>query len=148
VDLRASLFYLEESHTKSAKRRSVPLNEAAREAMLSRARFRAEHCPASPWAFCRKDGGRLTTLRRSFGEALRRAGIEDFRQHDQRHACAVFMLREGATLPQIRDVLGHSSVKMTERYAHLEPEFQRDAVERIKGVSRRGEPRRDDRRKA
>jgi integrase len=75
VDLRANLAILNPGNTKNGKRRSVPLNESAREAMLSRARYRAEHCPASPWVFCRKDGRRLTTVKRSFKAALKLAGM-------------------------------------------------------------------------
>jgi integrase len=137
VDLRSNLFFLEEAHTKAKKRRSVPLNDSAREAILSRARFRAEHCPASPWVFCKKDGSRLTSLRRSFRSACAAAGIEDFRIHDQRHTLASWLVKDAVPLAEVRDVLGHSSVKVTERYAHLHPENVRQAVGRIVGVSLR-----------
>jgi integrase len=52
VDLKARLVYLEAEHTKTARRRTVPLNTDAYRAMLNRAKFRAAHCPASPWVFC------------------------------------------------------------------------------------------------
>lgn len=62
------------------------------------------------------------------------------------------MLRAGASLPEIREVLGHSTVKMTERYAHVAPEQVRATVEKIKGASRFGhdenEKRREKRRKS
>lgn len=138
TDLRENLIYLEARHTKANRRRSVPLNGAAREAILCRARYRAECCPDSPWVFCKADGSRLTTVKKSFATALRQAGITNFRPHDQRHTAAVYMLRAGATLPEIRDVLGHSTIKVTERYAHVAPEQVRATVEKIKGVSRSG----------
>lgn len=48
VDLKAAVLYLEGRGVKSGKRRSVSLNSIAREALLSRARFRAQHRPVSP----------------------------------------------------------------------------------------------------
>ena len=79
VDWTNKLFYLEADHTKSGKRRSVPLNQAAREALLNRQRFRAKYCPATDWVFCKKDGKRIESIRYSFMTACRRAGIKDFR---------------------------------------------------------------------
>lgn len=128
VDLQAGLIHLEGRHTKSGKRRSVPINKAARAAMLSRARFRAEHCPASPWVFCRQHGGRIEDARKGFLAACAKAGIEDFRFHDLRHTCAAWLVSVGVPLSEVRDLLGHCSVVMTERYAHLAPERVRSAV--------------------
>ena len=131
VDLQEGLIHLEAHHTKAAKRRSVPLNQTARRAILSRARYRAEHCPASPWVFCRKNGQRLEWLHRSFRLACARAGIEDFRIHDLRHTCAAWLVTAGVPLPEVRDLLGHASITMTERYAHLAPDNVRAAVSRL-----------------
>jgi integrase len=67
-------------------------------------------------------------LRRSFTTTCRRTGIRDFRIHDLRHTCASLVISEGVPLASIRDLLGHSSVTVTERYAHLKPEAVREAV--------------------
>ncbi len=40
----------------------------------------------------------------------------------------------GVALPEVRDLLGHSTVQMTERYAHLAPENVRAAVARLEEV--------------
>lgn len=128
VDLRGGLIYLEGRHTKSGKRRVVPLNEEARKAMLGRARFRAENCPGSPWVFAHKDGERVKHMQKGFHSACRRAGIDQFRVHDLRHTCASWMVQEGVSMMEVRDVLGHSSIEMTERYAHLAPEKLKSAV--------------------
>lgn len=138
VDLRANLFILESEHNKAMKRHSVPLNKAAREALLNRARFRARHCPDSPWVFCNRKGERIASVRRSFAGALRRAGINNFRIHDGRHTVASWLVMDGVPLIEVRDVLRHSTVKMTERYAHLHPENVRATVGRIIDVSRFG----------
>jgi integrase len=133
VDLKAELIYLEAHHTKSGKRISVPLNGEARQAILSRARFRAAHCPASPWVFAHDSGKRIGDTKRSFATACRKAGIEDFRIHDLRHTCAAWLVSLGVPLTEVRDLLGHSSIKMTERYAHLAPENVRAAVNLLDG---------------
>lgn len=138
VDLHRRLAYLEERHTKSARRRSVPLNKSAMAAILNRARFRAEHCPAAPFVFVSRAGRRIASVRTSFGTALRQAGIENFRIHDLRHTCAAWLVSAGVPLPEVRDLLGHASVKMTEKYAHLSPENVRAAVARLDDASRLG----------
>lgn len=138
VDLQRGLVFLEAEHTKTKRRRSVPLNAEARAALIRRARYRAEHCPDSPWVFCRRDGGRITEVKRSFAGACAKAGIADFRVHDLRHTCAAWLVSAGVPLSEVRDLLGHASVVMTERYAHLAPENVRAAVQRLEGLSRSG----------
>lgn len=136
VDLSQELIHLAPENTKSGKRRSIPINEGARQALLSRANFRATHCPASQWVFSHQDGRRVQSVKRSFKTACRRAGIEDFHIHDLRHTCAAWLVSAGVPLPEVRDLLGHSSITMTERYAHLAPENVRSAVARLDGLSR------------
>lgn len=131
VDPQADLIYLEAHQTKSGKRRSVPLNAPARQAIETRKAFREEHCPASPWVFCDAYGNRVQSIKRSWSTACRRAGIRDFRIHDLRHTCAAWLVSAGVPLTEIRDLLGHSTIRMTERYAHLAPENVRAAVARL-----------------
>jgi integrase len=69
---------------------------------------------------------------------LRNAGVTDFRIHDLRHTCASWLVSAGQPLPVVRDLLEHSTIKMTERYAHLAPENVRATVAVLDGVSRFG----------
>ena len=131
VDLKQGLVHLYDVHTKTARHRSVPLNRSAREALLAQARFRAAHCPDSPWVFCKPDGSRIRDVHKGFRTARRKAGIEDFRFHDLRHTCAAWLVSTGVPLSEVRDLLGHTNVTMTERYAHLAPERVREAVQRL-----------------
>ena len=55
----------------------------------------------------------------SFETVLRNAGIEDFRFHDLRHTFASWYMMNGGDLYQLAKILGHSNIKMTERYAKL-----------------------------
>ena len=133
VDLRSDLIILEAVHTKTAKRRSIPLNQRARMVLLNRANFRAMYCPGSPWVFAHKDGSRIKDVKRSFKTACDRVGITDFRIHDCRHTCAAWLVSDNVPLTAVRDLLGHTTIKMTERYAHLAPENVRLAVATLDG---------------
>ena len=134
VDLNRDLFFLEAQHTKTARRRSVPLNKFARAALIEQARFRAKYCPDSSWVFCHKDGSQVKDVKRSFSTALKKSGIEDFRVHDLRHTCAAWLVSAGLALAEVRDLLGHQSIQMTERYAHLAPENVRAAVAKLETI--------------
>lgn len=128
VDLQRRIFHLEDMHTKSKRRRSIPLNQQGWSALINRARFRAERCPDSPWVFSDHKGRRILSVRRSFKTVCERVGIADFRIHDMRHTCAAWMVQSGVPLYEVKELLGHSTIKVTERYAHLAPENIRDAV--------------------
>jgi len=55
----------------------------------------------------------------SFEDLLERAGIEDFRFHDLRHTFASWYMMNGGDLYELAKILGHSNIKMIERYAKL-----------------------------
>lgn len=133
VDLQEGLIYLKDIHQKNGKVGSVPLNKQAREAILSRARFRAEYCPSSPWVFSTKAGEPVSSVRYSFNSACKKAGIEDFTPHDLRHTCASWLVQLGVPLVHVMDLMRHSDIRTTMRYAHLAPENSREAVELLDG---------------
>lgn len=136
VDFANNLIYLDGKHTKAAKRRSIPLNEGALDALKGRMAERAAHCPTAQWVFSRKNGKKVTDLSEGFESACRKAGIEDFTIHDLRHTCAAWLVSAGVPLIEVRDLLGHSTIQMTEKYAHLAPARVRDAVSVLdKGMS-------------
>ena len=64
-----------------------------------------------------------TTVRqrvdKSFATVLEKAGIENFRFHDLRHTFASWYMMNGGDLYELAKILGHSNIKMTERYAKL-----------------------------
>ena len=95
----------------------IPLSDTALRA-LGECRDRA--IASTKWVFVQHDGSRmsLTTLRRHFSSAKELAGIQRrFRIHDLRHTAASKMASAGVPLQVIARILGHSSTRMSERYA-------------------------------
>lgn len=122
VDLKARRIQLDGIHTKSGRRRFIPLNATAVKVLKDRIAFRLNHCPRSPWVFAHEDGRRVSQIWNCFQKARRRAGIVDFRIHDLRHTFASWLVSAGVPLTEVRDLLGHASIRETERYAHLAPD--------------------------
>ncbi|MBN1271607.1 MAG: tyrosine-type recombinase/integrase [Candidatus Aminicenantes bacterium] len=67
-------------------------------------------------------------FRRVFETASRRAGIKGLTLHDIRHTFASRLVRAGVDLITVKDLLGHYSVKTTERYIHSNKEQKRKAL--------------------
>ena len=69
-----------------------------------------------------------------FKQACKKAGIKDLRFHDLRHTAATLMVTGGVDLVTVKEILGHSSIEQTMRYAHPTPENKRKAVNVLAGV--------------
>jgi integrase len=70
-------------------------------------------------------------LRSPWEAALKKANIEDFRFHDLRHSAASYLAMNGATLAEIAEVLGHKTLQMVKRYAHLSEAHTAGVVARM-----------------
>lgn len=130
VDFDHCLILLEPENNKSRRRRSIPLNETAVAALREIQGWQASVVPGAKWVF-QWERGRITTFKTAWKTALRVSGIDDFRIHDLRHTCASWLVMSGVTLQVVKDLLGHSSVTVTEKYAHLAPAETRFAVQKI-----------------
>ena len=108
--------------TKNGETRNVPLNKTAKEILMSIRKH-----ARSPFIFCNSEGN-LYNFRTSFMTALKNAEIKDFRFHDLRHTAASYLAMGGVDLNTIRDILGHKSLDMVLRYAHLSRSHQASAV--------------------
>jgi site-specific recombinase XerC len=74
-------------------------------------------------------------VKRAFKKALEDAGIEDCRFHDLRHTFASHMVMRGASIKEVQEILGHKSLTMTVRYAHLSQEHKKKAVNLLNGLT-------------
>ena len=87
------------------------------------------------WKEQAADGERVfpidTGFKTAWAALLERAKISKFRWHDLRHHFASRLVQAGVPLNTVRELLGHGSVAMTLRYAHLAPDEKREAVEKL-----------------
>lgn len=104
-----------EGPTKSGKERRVPMTATLRAALKERRGL--QHLQDGR-VFSDLDASRL---KRRLHAACRRAGVAEVRWHDLRHSFASQLVSAGVSLRQVQAWLGHSTVAMTERYAHLAP---------------------------
>ncbi len=122
IDLDVRAIYLRE--TKSGEGREVPINDEVFKVFK-----RIPKNSKSEYIFCYPDGQRMMDIRKSFWTALKKSDIKDFRFHDLRHTFASQMVMSGVDLNTVRELMGHNSLEMTLRYAHLSPGHKRRAVE-------------------
>lgn len=73
-------------------------------------------------------GKRYIEIKRAFTSACEKACIKDFHFHDLRHTYASRLVRNGADLNTVKELLGHSSITTTQRYLHSQAEQKRIAV--------------------
>lgn len=64
--------------------------------------------------------GRMVNLRKPWTKLCARAGLDGVRLHDLRHTVASVAVGQGASLPVIGRLLGHSQAQTTQRYAHVD----------------------------
>jgi integrase len=81
--------------------------------------------------FPRRDGRKAIEIKKAWDSAVRRAGLTNFRFHDLRHSCASYLAVSGASLAEIADVLGHKSLNMVQRYAHIAEQHTAGMVARM-----------------
>lgn len=113
--------------TKNGGKRHVPINSVAERALktLSQGRNGSEYVCLGPDQRERRDWERW------FEDCIGQAGIPDFRWHDLRHTFASRLAMAGVPLRTLAELLGHKTLAMVMRYAHLAPAHLREAVERI-----------------
>ncbi|PKY10979.1 integrase [Acidithiobacillus marinus] len=127
VDLSRATLQLEE--TKNGSRRALHLVGPVLDMLKERAKVR------------RIDTGLLfpskvnpkqpVDLRTPWENALKAAGIEGFHWHDLRHTFASMAAMNGASLPELAALLGHKTLAMVQRYAHLSPQHTASLAERV-----------------
>ena len=72
-------------------------------------------------------------MRKPCEKTLKKAEIEDFKFHDLWHIFASQSIMNGGDLMSLRDILGHSNLKMVERYSHLASTYKRKMINNLSG---------------
>jgi integrase len=127
VDMARKVATLTE--TKNGEIRVLPLAGPALE--LLRERGRVRRIDTDLVFPGRLDPRKPLDLRTPFETALKVAGITDFHWHDLRHTAASYLAMNGASLAEIAEVLGHKTLSMVKRYAHLSEAHTAAVVERM-----------------
>lgn len=108
--------------TKGKKDRVVPINQSLFEVLVSQKnKLECQEfvAPIFDWDHCSRVVGRL----------CRKVGVSVIRFHDLRHTFASNLVMQGKPLYEVQKLLGHSTSAMTERYAHLSPNYLQGATE-------------------
>jgi integrase len=127
VDWTANTLTITADTTKNNKSRQIPLNLFTRETLQGWYKQQEIH----DLVFPSRTGRPFNNIDHAWTSLLRRAGIENFRFHDLRHSFASRLVSAGVDLNTVRELLGHSDIKQTLRYAHLAPEHKSEAVNRL-----------------
>ncbi|MFA6282186.1 MAG: site-specific integrase, partial [Candidatus Omnitrophota bacterium] len=107
--------------TKNGKRRDIPINQKL---SIILKKWKEEN-------FKKIEVFEFKDIKKSFTTSLSKAGIKNFRFHDLRHTFASHLVMQGVDIATVSQLLGHSSLQMTMRYAHLSPDHRKLAVEKI-----------------
>lgn len=128
VDLRHGFILLD--RTKNGERREIPINATLRGVLQGITR-RLD----IPYVFYDNATGKpYQDIKRSFNTACRKAGIKDFHFHDLRHTFASHLIMAGVDITTVKELLGHKTLTMTLRYAHLAPSHKVKAVEMLENA--------------
>lgn len=115
--------YIELLETKSGKARKIPISNKLLSVLKKTIKI-------NEYVFINEATGKpYKDIHKSFNSALKRANISNFRFHDLRHTVATRLVEKGVDLVVIKEILGHSKIETTMRYAHAVPKRKLDAIE-------------------
>jgi integrase len=130
VDMKHGFILLDQ--TKNGERKEIPINgtlKASLETLFQGTKERPRRLDI-PWVFYDPRTKKpYQDVKRAFNTACIKAGIRDFHFHDLRHCFASHLVMSGVDLTTVRELLGHKTLTMTLRYAHLAPSHKVKAVD-------------------
>jgi len=150
IDLSRKLITLHE--TKNGDRRAIPLSPQALNVFVELQQWRQPHTilvfprlprskqnieSVSSSSLCSHEPEKIqkiqkaAVIRSAWEQALKRAAIDDFRFHDLRHCAASYLAMSGASLSEIAEILGHKTLAMVKRYAHLSDSHKHAVIDRM-----------------
>jgi integrase len=107
--------------------RHIRLNRVALDAI-----FRLNHLGGSQKYICPDASDEIERDSRTWlNDALKKSRVSNFRWHDLRHTFASRSIAAGVSIAALQELLGHKTIQMTMRYAHLAPSHLQDAVEKM-----------------
>ena len=126
VDLQKGLLVLRAASAKNARTLYAPMNRTVKRTLYTWKR--QTHGADSALVFQYSDGTPISSTHYIWKKLLCTAKIQNFHWHDMRHDFASRLAMSGVDLNTIRELLGHTDLKMTLRYAHLTPQIRQKAV--------------------
>jgi integrase len=134
VDTNGSMITVRGNNAKNGQTRRIPLNDEALGTLRAwRVDLGNPHDDAL--VFPGRQGC-LTRIDTAWRALISAAKIDDFRFHDCRHDFASRLVMAGEPLNTVRELLGHASLEMTMRYAHLAPQHLHAAVAKLAAGAR------------
>jgi integrase len=131
VDLAHGVIHFNRESTKSGKGRQVPIAPLLAAALRKRKMSRLRGGESRDYVFVWR-GRRLRTVRTAFKKAREDAGLgREVGFHTLRHTFASWFVMNGGDLYRLQKYLGHSTIVLTQRYAHLSSEYLKNGVEFI-----------------
>lgn len=129
VLVRRSVWKGKVTSPKNHRHREVPMSPKLVRALKAHRHLRG------PLVFCRDDGRMLTKdmIKRILPRACRKAGLREVQWHALRHSFASQLVMAGVPLKVVQELLGHATIEMTMRYAHLAPSMHVGAVAKLDG---------------
>lgn len=103
--------------TKNEEIRAIPLTGLARELIAEHSKVRAIDTDLLFPSETKRI--KPQNIDKVWISALHKAGIDNFKFHDLRHSAASYLAMNGASLAEIAEILGHKTLQMVKRYAHL-----------------------------
>lgn len=124
ADIGPDALTIRAGNTKTLRTRTVPIVPALR-----------------PWLAFVPLSINFEGVKSGFRRAREAAGMPHVNFHDLRHSCATILLSLDVPLDVVRDILGHSTIKTTERYAHALVHRQRSALAGLGALVEMHQPR-------
>ncbi len=127
VNLKNPMLSINGLNTKNGKTRYIPLNKVAVGTLEKWQKQQSTNTLVFPG----NEEKPLDNLDKSYAKILKAANITSFRWHDLRHTFASRLVMAGVDLNTVRELLGHSDINTTLRYAHLAPQHKANAVNKL-----------------
>lgn len=129
IDFQRAVWTKPSHHTKQKKTEHLPLSAPA---LALLAEMRKRDGANQPHLFPGEVPGKpLQRIKKFWRDVTERAGLEDYRLHDNRHTHASHLVSSGLSLEIVGKLLGHTNPLTTRRYAHLADDPLRAAAERF-----------------